>query len=941
MAMTQRDDSDPDDTEDLESEGGETARSLGRILLDIAESEANDFEHERISSSIRQKLFGLGMPLHIGPYRVLARLGSGGMGEVYECEDERLHRKVAVKLVQGSGSAREQERLLREAQAMAKLEHPHVVMVFEVGQHRGRTFIAMQCIEGQTLAKWLRVGQPRRAVVERFLAAGRGLAAAHRVGLVHRDFKPDNVLLGDDGSVKVADFGLALTERQAASANAKNSATPNDSVAGTHRYMPAEQLLGEAVDARSDQFAFCSALYEGLWGDLPFINTERDNPLAPSYSHGLWPLVRRGLARNPSERWPSMEALLAELERVPKRRRRIAWMAVGAVAGLCLGVVALESREDACEAVALDLAGVWDATRRAELEQHLATLEASHVDDSTERVLEDLDVWSASWLAEREQVCRDHEDLVGDRAAIFSRESCLDDQRYQVVQIVETLVRADSQTLAMGVVMVDELPAPSSCADSSFSPIVPPPPALALRIDWVRSEIARAHRLRRLGQLEQAHELARAADAVARTLDYGPLQAEARAELAKAEDEAGAPERSAAFYDEAIDLAEIHHHDQLSPQLWIERAELSLFDLRDLEQGELSLHRAEVTQERLGPPSLATQARLAFGRARVAELRDGPRAAEAGYREALRLAREIESGDMPVYSNNLARVVESSDEALALRREAVAFAQVHWGARHPRTARPTFDLGVALVAADLGGEDELTAAVAIWTETHGQAHRNLGKAHFWLAWVAIQADALDVAEAHARTLADIQAEVLPERDPDRGEPEQLLATIEGLRGNHELALAHALAARDWFELASPSDPGALSMGRAAVDHLLALGRLDDAANELDRMLEHIGDDPQQELETRVSLAELALRRHRLDEADLQLQAIEALDLDLRERALIYEALRTLVDHRLGRLDPAQIERVQDARAHSSLDDEQLVTWFDELELSGDERRLFE
>jgi tetratricopeptide (TPR) repeat protein len=630
---------------------------------------------------------------------------------------------------------------------------------------------------------------------------------------------------------------------------------------------------------------------------------------------GLWSIVRRGLAPEPNERWPDMEALLGALERVPKRARRIGWSLTGTLASACLAVVVAEPRANACEAVSHELAGVWDEPRRAELEQHLATLElsqASHVQDSTERVLACLDAWSSSWLTEREQACRDHEARLGERAAILSREDCLDRQREQVQLLVDALDQADGATLAQGVVVLDEFPDPSACADSTFSPLEAPPLAQSLRIKQVRSELDHATRLRRLGQLGRALELARVVDAVAQTLDYGPLQAETRAELAKAEDVAGAPERSAVLYDEAIDLAEIHHHDRLSAQLWIERAELSLFDLRDPKQGEQWLHRAEVAQARVGRPDVQTQAKFAFGRARVAELSHQPEVAKAGYGEALRLAREIESGDVPTYLNNLARLVDSRDELLALRREAVEFAEAHWGARHPRTAEPLFNLGLALDDAGLGGEQELATAAAIWIEVHGHPHPMLGNAYLVLARAALRRGDLELAEHHARTLAAIQAKVLPARDPHRGYPDELLALVEGIRGHHESALAHALAARAWFEFASPGDPGALRMGREAANQLLALGRLDDATRELDHVLQQLGDDPAEEQQTRVLLAELT-----------------------------YEVLRTLIDHRRGRLDPAQLERLHNARKRSPFTDQQLVAWFDELELPRDERRLLE
>jgi serine/threonine protein kinase len=181
-----------------------------------------------------------------------------------------------------------------------------------------------------------------REILARFVDAGRGLAAVHEVGLVHRDFKPDNVLVGDDGIVRVADFGLVLEDRGRSSACLSY---PGELV-GTKQYMPLEQILGDHVDARADQFAFCMSLYEALWGEMPFcyIGLEARaqalldaEPRAPRRLRGLYRVIRRGLARDPNDRWPSMDGLLDALERVPRRRRRLAWAGIG-VAILSVGL---------------------------------------------------------------------------------------------------------------------------------------------------------------------------------------------------------------------------------------------------------------------------------------------------------------------------------------------------------------------------------------------------------------------------------------------------------------------------------------------------------------------------------------------------------------------------------------------------------------------------
>jgi tetratricopeptide (TPR) repeat protein len=584
------------------------------------------------------------------------------------------------------------------------------------------------------------------------------------------------------------------------------------------------------------------------------------------------------------------------------------------------------------------LTGVWDDGTHLELEQHFATLEADHVPDSSQRVIEGLDRWAGAWVAEREQVCHSLDSTKNDRTELIARDECLDRQREHVGLIVGMLVKANGDELAHAVLMVDELPMPASCIDEPLAQLEPPPPAVAARVAEIRQEVARARELRRLGRLEQGHDAARAANEAALAIDFGPLQAEARAELAMAEDLTGSPSRSAKLYEEAIDLAEIHRHDQLIARLWVERAELSLFHLDDVEQGKGELHRAEVAHARIA--STLTQdadawasARLAFAHGWLAELDENLSEARERYRNAVILARAAAGADLPDYLNALARVTDTKDQALALRHEAVEFAQLHWGPRHPRTAKPTFELGLALLEAGRGGDRELEAAAAIWTDVHQRPHSNLAKAHMVRGREALERGELDVAEAHARSMATIQARVLLGLDPARGEPEQLLATIESIRGNHESALAHARVALAWFELEESDDPVAWSMRQLIVDELLALDRLDEAEQELQSMLAAASPDTNRLKSVHLQLAELAVRRNLLENADLQLRTVAELDGD--EHSFVYEFLRALVDLRLGRLELAQVERVQSVPQPFSSD--QLSEWFDQLALTPGER----
>ncbi|MEZ4428782.1 MAG: serine/threonine-protein kinase [Nannocystaceae bacterium] len=213
-------------------------------------------------------------PERIGRYVILARLGAGGMGVVVVAYDPKLDRKVAIKLLNNlrDGDRESRLRMEREAQAMARLAHPNVVTVYEVGEFEGHLFVAMEFVKGKNLNAWLREREPSddwRTTLDMFIQAGQGLAAAHQAGIVHRDFKPDNVFVGDDGRVRVGDFGLARREDEAAETPATrvwekiadtsalaHDLTTTGMAMGTPAYMAPEQFLGQSIDARTDQFAF-------------------------------------------------------------------------------------------------------------------------------------------------------------------------------------------------------------------------------------------------------------------------------------------------------------------------------------------------------------------------------------------------------------------------------------------------------------------------------------------------------------------------------------------------------------------------------------------------------------------------------------------------------------------------------------------------------------
>jgi len=342
----------------------------------------------------------------LGRYRIESELGAGAMGVVHAAFDPDLERRIALKVLRNASATPEaKDRLMREARALARLAHPNVVTVHEVGTADGRDFVAMELVHGETLAEWLRSGKrSSAAIIDAFLAAGRGLAAAHAAGLVHRDFKPHNVLRGRDGRIVVTDFGLARqAEGDAAAAlettlpagtpptgtlpagmstqSSLAAITATGALLGTPAYMAPEQWSGGTVTAATDQFAYCVALWEALSGERPYRGVSREElrmqvtrgPAALDASklpRRVRSLLRRGLDPDPARRWPSMDAVLVQLARA-KRRPGVAFALAGGVIAAAATLIVTTRAGDApavlCEPPARDVTMVWSPAIAAEV----------------------------------------------------------------------------------------------------------------------------------------------------------------------------------------------------------------------------------------------------------------------------------------------------------------------------------------------------------------------------------------------------------------------------------------------------------------------------------------------------------------------------------------------------------------------------------------------
>jgi tetratricopeptide (TPR) repeat protein len=445
----------------------------------------------------------------IGRYVVLERIGRGGMGVVHAAYDPELDRKVAVKVLVPRGSdeadAAARQRLVREAQAMARVTHPNVVAVHDVGVHHDRVFVAMEFVEGKTLGRWLETEHPPLAeIVALFVQAGRGLAAAHAKGLVHRDFKPDNVMVsrGDAGlRAQVMDFGLVRAlgeteeadtstgdEREGARASASmaNRLTRLGQVVGTPAFMAPEQYDPGPIDARTDQFAFCVALWEVVFGAHPFgggdpaelamrvVRGERCEPPPAARAHRrLRAALDRGLAVDRTQRWPSMSELLAELERDPSRRRRRVLAGIGVVAavGLAVGGERLwHTRQvEACEREGASIEDTWGDDARERVEQGMLATGLARAPESHARLVPWLDRHAQQWHEARTQACLATE-VEGDwePERLTAAVDCLEEDRGELSAILDVLAHADRETVDQAVLWAADLPPPRLCVDEHY-----------------------------------------------------------------------------------------------------------------------------------------------------------------------------------------------------------------------------------------------------------------------------------------------------------------------------------------------------------------------------------------------------------------------------------------------------------------------------------------
>jgi hypothetical protein len=467
-------------------------------------------------SRVAAALFGTQGVSELGRFQLLDRLGTGGMGVIYGAYDPQLERAVAVKIVHvpgpgGSGA-------LAEAKALARLSHPNVVTIFDYGFIDEHLYIVMELVVGQTLKRWVK-GRTQREILKAYRQAGEALAAAHAVALVHRDFKPDNAIMGADGRVRVVDFGLACE-----TADPDRAPREPQRPAGTPGYMAPEQVSGAPVTAAADQYGFCTALRDAL-------RDKGDRPGAAGIPRWLQTVIDRGRSPDPADRFPSMRELVQVLSRDPAaiKRRWLVGGALFAVGAAAAGVTsaASDARGRACDAGEARLATIWGASGREAALDRVAKM-GPPGGALRPRLQADLADHARRWTSGYRDACLAGVRSIQSASLVDRRMACLERGRAalnSVAQIINTAEPGDAQGLILA---VRALPDPDACSDLTalLSDAEPLPIGIAPRVAELRGRIEEARVQIAAGRSKQAMSVMEGTVNAARALSYKPVLSE-------------------------------------------------------------------------------------------------------------------------------------------------------------------------------------------------------------------------------------------------------------------------------------------------------------------------------------------------------------------------------------------------------------------------------
>jgi eukaryotic-like serine/threonine-protein kinase len=716
-------------------------------------------------------------------FEIVRLLGSGGMGAVYEARDPELDRAVALKVIR-EPDPQLSLRLIREAQALAQLQHPNVVAVHEVGTHDDEVFVTMELVDGASFDRLTPKPATWREVVDLFVQAGRGLAAAHAKELVHRDVKPSNLFVGKDGRVRVGDFGLARRQRddapakiriddavapmdsaetidmlapgppepQPATALLSSPLTQEGSQIGTPRYMAPEQAAGRRASAQSDQYSFCLALEEMLPARVP---------------GWLSRAVERGLAKDPEARHPSMQALVDVLDKTPRRlqRRAIVGAAVLGAATVAGAFLLLASRDDgakvpaACTTGPSRMVGVWDDERRAAAETAFAATGLVYAKDSFARIAATLDERRDRWVTMHKDACE--ATLVHGTQSpelLDRRMACLDERRAELGAYVHELTTIDPEYVVDAERDARAVARVEACADAKYLEQRQPPPSdpeKRRRYDALIEQAAAADATLRAGHRSEAREQAARIATEAEADGWQGIVGKARYVEGRAHGYALESKPARVALEKAAIAATAAGEHLLAADAWSDLVQAT-FGAGDADGAKALFAAADAAVLAAGSPP-ASRLYLVQAKAMIQGFSGDPAGAHPVLLEALAAVEKELPGDDSMLLTALANVATMElqlgmiPEAIAHRRRALEVATRYFGEHHPSTVEAIGYLGQALAFSEdlAAARATLTEALAAAEVVHGPDSPR----------VAVVLEALGTAEAQLEDYASADVRI--------------------------------------------------------------------------------------------------------------------------------------------------------------------------------------
>ena len=842
----------------------------------------------------------LDLPAASDRYEWAEPVGEGAMGVVYAAYDRFLDRKVAIKVIRGDAAPREaarRRRLLAESRALARVTHPNVVTVHDVGIYDDELFIAMEFVDGASLRQWLAARQRSwTEILDVFDAALAGLAAVHDAGLVHRDFKPDNVLVGDDGDVKVTDFGLVRGSVGPGSTatlsvhSGSQSLTADGELVGTPAYLAPELFDGGAATEKSDQFAACVALYEALYDRRPFNAPtiealaqrvgagDIDEPPAAKVPRRVARVLRRGLAVDPGGRYASIATLAQTLRDARRTRRPRRNLVLGAGLVVVLGASATwvqANQPDPCP----PHAGALQSHHRAKVEQAMTAAGPIGRDASTV-LLAEIDEWSRRWAAAGDEACAAvHVERRHDDAWLTRAEACLETQRVELAALVTAADRVDARRAWRTVDLARRLPSPEICNQADLAPARAQSDAA---LDELRATVRAAVYT---GDLETARGKIDPLAAMAEDAVDPKLRARALAGAGAAAMEAGRPDDAAMLLGRATEAAIAADAPATTARALLHRVQLEGVWRGHAQQARAFAELARAHVAVLDDPRL--EAQLEFTLGNIARSRDDYPLAKEHCDRAVAL---LDPGTTPLRTFAAAKMCVADmevqlgdlDRAHGIYEGLVHRVEEHFGDKHPLLGGLYNGLGAVALE-----RDDPAAAERAWRQALRVTEATRGDRD--VRTIGLRANLSTALYRQGREDEGRQL-LMDAIDVARGTLGPLHPTLAGLLSNlaaEYLEAGDHAAARPWLEQAAAALPQdeQYRLSRADISGNLGLSYLPDdpgaarphLRRAVDLTVEAVGEKDERVAFQLIALAECEL----IDE-----QPKEALTL-LRRAEVIY------------------------------------------------------